>query len=117
MNQILLSGMELSELLNSIRHIVQEAFFTFQSTPPVQPSNRMGGIGLAREVTGLATSTLYNLVAQNKIPHCKRGGKLFFMEEELHQWILAGRRKTTAEVATDVDAFLCRHPKGKAKIS
>ena len=117
MNQILLSGMEPSELLNSIRHIVQEAFFTFQSTPPVQPSNRMGGIGLAREVTGLATSTLYNLVAQNRIPHCKKGGKLFFMEEELHQWILAGRRKTTAEVATDVDAFLCRHPKGKAKIS
>ena len=117
MNQLILHGVSPSELLNSIRNIVQEACFTYQLTPPVQPSNRMGGIGLAREVTGLATSTLYNLVVQNKIPHCKKGGKLFFMEEELHQWIQAGRRKTTAEVANDVDAFLSLHPNGKAKTS
>jgi predicted DNA-binding transcriptional regulator AlpA len=115
MNQVLLNVIDPSELLNSIRKIVQEVVTTCQQTPRDRPANRIGGIELAREVTGFASSTIYNLVAQNNIPHCKQGRKLYFFEEELLEWIRSGRRKTISDISSNVDNFLGRHRKGKAK--
>lgn len=57
------------------------------------------GIQLAVEVTGLAKGTVYNLVAERKIPHYKRGKRIYFSRQELQNWIKEGRRMTKAEVA------------------
>jgi predicted DNA-binding transcriptional regulator AlpA len=115
MNQIFLFGIQLQELMNSIRNLIREEVSSLRPPPKEAPSNRVGGTALAKEVTGLAQSTIYNLVAKNAIPHSKQGKKLYFVEEELRVWVLSGRRKTVADVASEVDSFLSRHKRAKKK--
>ncbi|KAA9356853.1 MULTISPECIES: helix-turn-helix domain-containing protein [Larkinella] len=75
---------------------------------PPHPQNRIGGIELAKEITGKAESTIYNLVSAGKIPHSKQSGKLYFSESELVNWIRQGKRKNADEVNAEVDSFLGR---------
>lgn len=63
-----------------------------------QPQRRTG-VPLAQEVTGLARSTIYNMVCARKIPHYKKNGKLIFDEGELRAWWLEGKRQTLDELA------------------
>ncbi|WP_020602242.1 helix-turn-helix transcriptional regulator [Spirosoma spitsbergense] len=115
MSQIILSGMELKEFLSSIREIFQEEISNCKtvSLPKNTSINSIGGIELAQRITGLARSTIYNLVSQHKIPFCKpkNSGKLYFVESDLRAWIQEGRRQTTDEVAQEVQTFLANSTK------
>ena len=55
-----------------------------------------GGLELAQEFTHLSKSRLYALVAARRIPHAKRGNRLYFTRAELQAWIAAGRRGSPA---------------------
>jgi len=46
----------------------------------------------------LKPSWVYQLTSLRKIPHLKRGRKLFFSKSELAQWLLAGRVNTQTEL-------------------
>jgi hypothetical protein len=46
-----------------------------------------GGIELAMEVTKLKKQTIYGLTCGEKIPHYKKGKKLYFSRSELLIWI------------------------------
>ena len=50
---------------------------------PTVNRNRIGGINLAVEVTGMAKQTIYNLVSKRLIPHAKRGDRIIFDEDKL----------------------------------
>jgi len=45
------------------------------------------------EMTYLKVGTIYQLVTYRKIPHYKRGGKLYFVADEIEKWLLADSRK------------------------
>lgn len=49
----------------------------------------------------MSKSALYAHTSQRKVPHIKRGRKLFFRLPELEAWILEGRKKTREEIARD----------------
>lgn len=66
-----------------------------------KPSDSIGGLDLAVEITGLARRTIYKLTHRREIPHRRVGGRLYFRRSELEQWIDAGRRRTVAEVAVE----------------
>jgi excisionase family DNA binding protein len=66
------------------------------SRAPVEEAT--DGIELAVKVTGLAKGTVYNLVAERKIPHYKRGKRIYFNRQELQNWIKEGRRLTKDEL-------------------
>lgn len=51
-----------------------------------------------------AKPTLYALARKNLIPSCKSGGKLYFYEDQLLNWVDAGKRKTTAELKAEIEA-------------
>ncbi|MDJ1504029.1 helix-turn-helix domain-containing protein [Xanthocytophaga agilis] len=59
-----------------------------------QPSviKHLGGIELAMQITGLAQSTIYNLVSADRIPYMKRGKKLYFSRTDLEAWITEGKQ-------------------------
>lgn len=42
------------------------------------------------EATGFKKQTIYNKVSNNEIPYRKRGKKLFFIPEEIIDWIHEG---------------------------
>ena len=58
----------------------------------------IGGIQLAADVTGLSKARIYTLVAERKIPHKKRGNKLYFERNELINWINEGSRQQRKRV-------------------
>ncbi|QKG54375.1 helix-turn-helix domain-containing protein [Hymenobacter sp. BRD67] len=76
-----------------IRKAVEEALSNSRSAPHAATSpDKVGGMKLAQEVTGLSKPRLYALVSERGIPHKKRGNRLFFDREELLAWIAEGNR-------------------------
>lgn len=74
-------------LYTLFRDVVEDAL---KKQPP-SPSNisydRIGGMEIFTEVTGMASQTGYNLTSRGKVPYAKRGGKLIFSEKELREWL------------------------------
>ena len=67
---------------------------------PDAPTDEIGGIELARQVTRLSAARIYTLVSERKLPHKKRGNRLTFRRSELLNWLDEGNR---AEHKPDFD--------------
>ena len=77
----------------------------FEQQEEKEREDEIGGIELAIELTGLAKPTIYGLVSERKIPHSKRGKKLYFSRKELLVWLTNGKRKTRDEIADEAVNF------------
>ena len=66
-----------------------------------KPVDEIGGMELFCQVTGYAQRTGYKLVHFRKVPHMKRGGRLYFKRSDLLAWLDEGRRPQASEVAVD----------------
>lgn len=67
-------------------------------TIPAEPKDELGGVELARKITGYSLATIYGLVSARKIPHSKIGKKLFFSRDELSCWLRSGKRASVSEL-------------------
>jgi excisionase family DNA binding protein len=85
----------LQSQVDTLTELLQE---TLQNSNQRPATDSTDGIELAVEVTGLAKGTVYNLVAERKIPHYKRGKRIYFNRHELQNWIREGRRLTKDEL-------------------
>lgn len=56
------------------------------------PLKDMGGLEIAVQETGLSTHSIYRLVCERKLPHSKKGGRLYFSRKALRKWIHEGNR-------------------------
>lgn len=56
-------------------------------------------------------SYLYKMTSTNKIPHSKRGKRLFFEKDTLKKWLLAINVKTEDELMFEADSFLNKRGK------
>src|SRR5690606_14996754 len=61
-------------------------------TKETSPTDEIGGLELAVEITGLARRTLYKKTMRREIPHRRTGGRLYFRRSELEAWLDGGRR-------------------------
>lgn len=77
----------------------------FSNREESEREDEIGGISLAIEITGLARPTIYGLVSERKIPHSKRGKKLYFSRRELLEWLANGKRKTRDELTGEAANF------------
>lgn len=77
----------------------------FEQQEEKEREDEIGGIELAIEVTKLAKPTIYGLVSERRIPHSKRGKKLYFSRKELKEWVKEGKRKTQDEIAEEAVNF------------
>lgn len=100
----------LEQLGAIFRDIVRDAVRTeLQAAPPPPislPTNRLGGIKLFCEVTGMAEQTGYNLASRREVPFAKRGGKLIFSESELRLWMMENRRPMQREMVANAHQFI-----------
>ncbi|HYG01650.1 MAG TPA: helix-turn-helix domain-containing protein [Chryseosolibacter sp.] len=89
--------------LNSIETLLID----IRNKPNVTPESKdeIGGVELARKITGYSLPTIYGLVSARKIPHSKVGKKLFFSRDELSQWVKAGKRASVAELKEKARTF------------
>ena len=103
MEQVISLNVTPIELKNLIQDAVKSQFEKYRL--PETETDEIGGIELAAQITGKAVPTIYNLCADNKIPHSKRGNKLYFSSLELKKWIRNGKRKTQDEISQDAENF------------
>jgi excisionase family DNA binding protein len=94
----------LDRMENLLEHLSQPLM------PPLPAADEIGGVDMAAAVTGLAKSTVYNFVCEGRIPHMKRGKKLYFSRSELLAWIREGKRKTQADIVKEVESFFTETP-------
>ena len=63
----------------------------------------------AAQFTGLSKAYLYKLVHMGKVPHYKpTGGKVFFKQSELEEFIFQGRRSADYELRAKADRQLAK---------
>jgi predicted DNA-binding transcriptional regulator AlpA len=59
------------------------------------------------EYTGWSRAHIYRLIRLNEFPnHKPTGGRLFFFESELYDFIVRGRRAPNYEISEKADAIL-----------
>lgn len=91
-----------------VESLLYELKSTVTPAPTENTQDKIGGIELAMQVTGLAKSTVYNLASESRIPHMKRGKKLYFSREELLSWLREGKQKTLSDLKEEMEAHLSR---------
>jgi len=99
---ITVTNLTIDDITRAIRNELKTYFADKEET---EREDEIGGIALAIEVTGLAKPTIYGLVSERKIPHSKRGKKLYFSRKELLIWLTNGKRKTQDEIAEEAANF------------
>ncbi len=65
------------------------------------PSNRIGGLELAEEVTGFKRQTIANKVSRGEMPSYKQGGKRYFSEIALREWMTGNYLPTKEETVAN----------------
>ncbi|MBC6606946.1 helix-turn-helix domain-containing protein [Hymenobacter sp. BT188] len=81
----------LDSRLRNLETLITEVLEHLRSNAVVNKSE-IGGIALAQEMTFLSKARLYALVSARKIPHSKRGNRLYFNRTELQAWVTASSR-------------------------
>lgn len=65
-------------------------------------SNHPLTVQQAADFLNLAVPTIYGLVSRREIPFSKKGKRLYFLKEELTEWVQTGRKRTVAEIEKEV---------------
>lgn len=99
---ITVTNLTIDDITRAIRNELKNYF---EGQEEKEREDEIGGIELAIEVTRLAKPTIYGLVSERKIPHSKRGKKLYFSRKELKEWLKEGKRKTQDEIADEAANF------------
>jgi excisionase family DNA binding protein len=60
----------------------------------------------AADLLCLAKPTLYGLTSTRKLPHFKKGKRLYFIKADLVKWIQEGKVKTMKEIENDATNYL-----------
>ncbi len=100
-----------SQLQDTLDNI--ERLLLSRSEVPQPEADKLLTIRETAEFLHLTVPTIYLLVQRAEIPVCKRGKRLYFSKHEITDWILAGRKKTVAEIDEKVDAYLTKTKRRK----
>lgn len=65
----------------------------------------------AAKFLNLAKPTIYGLLSKGKLPHYKRGRKVYFLRSELEAWLMTGKQKTMADAEQEVETYLSKRNK------
>jgi predicted DNA-binding transcriptional regulator AlpA len=66
------------------------------------------------DLLDLASQTIYGLVHRRKIPYHKRNKKLYFIKDEIIDWVKSGKKEQVS-VSDKVDDFLSKKRKSYKK--
>lgn len=106
-----LDSEQLSNLIqSSVRKVLKE-------TPPktvehTDQPERLLTIQEAAEFLSLTVPTMYSKVSKGELPVMKRSKRLYFSRTELVEYLKQGRRKTSAEIEKEAEAYLLNKKRG-----
>lgn len=106
-----ISFAELPRLLLKVLTIVEDTNRVVQTLKPFELHQTPIDIDRACIITKKKKPTLYRLCNTGQIPCYKKGKRLYFFEEELHQWLQEGKRKTIEEVKAELKSQILKNSK------
>ncbi len=84
---------------NDLDELINEALKSNgQSKETKTLEERFLSIDEAASYLNLARQTVYGLTSKRLIPFLKKGKKLYFIESELKNWLLSGRKDTKEDI-------------------
>ncbi len=72
----------------------------------VEPTTKILWIDDAAKLLNLAKPTIYGLLSKGRLPHYKRGRKVYFLRSELEAWLLTGKQSTIADESAKMESYL-----------
>ena len=60
----------------------------------------------AAVILHLSKATVYTKVSRNEIPYNKQGGRLYFFQSELIEYLKEGKQKTLDEIQTEAENYV-----------
>lgn len=84
---------------NELDELINEALKSNGQSKETKPAEeRFLCIEEAASFLNLAKQTVYGLTSKRLIPFLKKGKKLYFIESELKNWLLSGRKDTKEDI-------------------
>jgi excisionase family DNA binding protein len=77
-----------------------------QGQPPTEQADQLLTIQEAAEFLKLTVPTMYSKVSKGELPVMKRSKRLYFSRTELLDYLKAGRKKTTSEIAAEAEQYV-----------
>jgi len=100
-----------SELLEKVSSI--EEYLKQGSIQKVQNEDGLLTISEAGELLNLSTNTIYKLVQKRALPYSKKSKRLYFVKQELLDWVKTGKKKTEAELKTEAETGFINSKKNR----
>lgn len=89
MSQIILNGIEPSELLGQFRDIVRQEL---KSQIPAQKEREYMNLDECVDFTRQSKRFIYNAASEGRIPYVKRGNRLLFERAKIIAWLRDAER-------------------------
>jgi excisionase family DNA binding protein len=83
-----------------------------QEQTPIKEPEQLLTIQQASEFLSLSVPTIYSKVSKDELPYMKRSKRLYFSSTELLEYLKQGRKKSTAEIEQEAEAYLSNNKKG-----
>lgn len=75
--------------------------------PEASPGNLLT-IDLAADFLHLSKATIYSKCSRNELPYMKRGKRLYFLKDQLLEYVKAGHHETAEQMAENASQYLAK---------
>lgn len=107
MENLVFTQLSIPEIRQLFRQELENYFASNKQSNTNQPeADQLLTIQQAAEFLNLSVPTLYTKVHNAEIPVYKKTKRLYFSKQELTDWIKAGRKKTTSEIAAEAEQYV-----------
>lgn len=96
------------ERLEAIENLLHELRATNSVAYKVQVDKQIMNISQLAEYLKCSKSSLYKDTATRKIPHFKRGKRVYFKKTEIDEWVTQLRIKTADEIDLEATNYILR---------
>jgi excisionase family DNA binding protein len=103
MECVIFSGAGRSTLKTVLREIVLEILTETEGRN--KSKSDILSAGEAAVFLKIKMATLYEKTCEKKIPHFKKGNKLYFYRAELEQWLMEGKVKTVDDIRSEAISY------------
>ncbi len=78
------------------------------STPTIEQKDEFLTVHQVADLLNLTVPTIYSKASRGELPFMKRAKRIYFSRKELSDYLMAGRKKTNAEIEAEANSYLTR---------
>ena len=109
MQDVILTALSKDELATLVAHQLDLAFQRYAPQSENRATSKIMSLTEFCEYAGLTKQTAYKLTSAQKVPHSKRGKRLYFDREKVDAWLLENQVATQAEIQERASAHLSKN--------